>query len=104
MVKLDNGRFATSDSNEFYRKIIIRNKKLKRLLSVHAQQLLIGLIVTTVSFPEERRRAVCSILFGCHTSRDFFFSMGFFFPFFLLGCPLPRFQGGANLARFACLA
>ena len=41
MVKLDNGRFATSDLNELYRKIIIRNKRLKRLLSVHAPSVVI---------------------------------------------------------------
>lgn len=41
MVKLDNGRFATSDLNELYRKIIIRNKRLKRLLSVHAPSIVI---------------------------------------------------------------
>lgn len=41
MVKLDNGRFATSDLNELYRKIIIRNKRLKRLLSVHAPNVVI---------------------------------------------------------------
>nr|AVZ00566.1 DNA-directed RNA polymerase beta' chain [Fucus spiralis] len=41
MVQLDNGRFATSDLNELYRKIIIRNKRLKRLLSVHAPSIVI---------------------------------------------------------------
>nr|YP_009227334.1 rpoC1 [Sargassum thunbergii]AMB49084.1 rpoC1 [Sargassum thunbergii] len=41
MVKLENGRFATSDLNELYRKIIIRNKRLKRLLSVHAPSIVI---------------------------------------------------------------
>ena len=41
MVKLDSGRFATSDLNELYRKIIIRNKRLKRLLSVHAPSIVI---------------------------------------------------------------
>lgn len=42
IVKLDNGRFATSDLNELYRKIIIRNKRLKRLLSVHAPNVVIS--------------------------------------------------------------
>lgn len=42
IVKLDNGRFATSDLNELYRKIIIRNKRLKRLLSVHAPSVVIS--------------------------------------------------------------
>nr|YP_009736273.1 DNA-directed RNA polymerase subunit beta' [Scytosiphon promiscuus]YP_010147458.1 RNA polymerase beta' subunit [Scytosiphon lomentaria]QDM58360.1 DNA-directed RNA polymerase subunit beta' [Scytosiphon promiscuus]QDM58503.1 DNA-directed RNA polymerase subunit beta' [Scytosiphon promiscuus]QQP22287.1 RNA polymerase beta' subunit [Scytosiphon lomentaria]WAM64598.1 RNA polymerase beta' subunit [Scytosiphon lomentaria] len=41
IVKLDNGRFATSDLNELYRKIIIRNKRLKRLLSVHAPSVVV---------------------------------------------------------------
>ena len=41
MVKLDSGRFATSDLNELYRKIILRNKRLGRLLSVHAPNIVI---------------------------------------------------------------
>nr|YP_011007573.1 RNA polymerase beta' subunit [Syringoderma abyssicola]WAM65002.1 RNA polymerase beta' subunit [Syringoderma abyssicola] len=41
MVKLDSGRFATSDLNELYRKIIIRNKRLSRLLSVHAPNMVV---------------------------------------------------------------
>nr|YP_011005100.1 RNA polymerase beta' subunit [Analipus japonicus]WAM61963.1 RNA polymerase beta' subunit [Analipus japonicus] len=43
MVQLQSGRFASSDLNELYRKIIIRNKRLKRLLLVHAP----GIIVMT---------------------------------------------------------
>nr|YP_011007345.1 RNA polymerase beta' subunit [Scytothamnus australis]WAM64774.1 RNA polymerase beta' subunit [Scytothamnus australis] len=41
IVKLDSGRFATSDLNELYRKVIIRNKRLKRLLSVHAPSIVV---------------------------------------------------------------
>ncbi len=33
MVQLDGGRFATSDLNDLYRRIINRNNRLKRLLS-----------------------------------------------------------------------
>ena len=36
MVQLDGGRFATSDLNDLYRRVINRNNRLKRLLdSVH---------------------------------------------------------------------
>ena len=32
LVPLDGGRFATSDLNDLYRRVIIRNNRLKRLL------------------------------------------------------------------------
>ena len=32
MVQLDGGRFATSDLNDLYRRVINRNNRLKRLL------------------------------------------------------------------------
>lgn len=41
MLQLDSGRFATSDLNELYRKIIIRNNRLGRLISVHAPSMII---------------------------------------------------------------
>lgn len=41
IVQLDNGRLATSDLNEFYRKIIIRTQRLNRLLSVQAPSMII---------------------------------------------------------------
>lgn len=41
IVQLDNGRLATSDLNEFYRKIIIRTQRLGRLLSVQAPSMII---------------------------------------------------------------
>ena len=34
MVQLDGGRFATSDLNDLYRRVINRNNRLKRLLSL----------------------------------------------------------------------
>ena len=37
MVQLDGGRFATSDLNDLYRRIINRNNRLKRLLELGAQ-------------------------------------------------------------------
>nr|YP_011007063.1 RNA polymerase beta' subunit [Phaeostrophion irregulare]WAM64350.1 RNA polymerase beta' subunit [Phaeostrophion irregulare] len=42
MVRLENGRFATSDLNELYRKIIIRNNRLGRLLSVRAPRMILN--------------------------------------------------------------
>nr|QWK41793.1 RNA polymerase beta' subunit [Protohalopteris sp.] len=41
MIQMANGRFATSDLNELYRKIIIRNNRLGRLISVHAPNMII---------------------------------------------------------------
>ena len=43
MVQLDGGRFATSDLNDLYRRVINRNNRLKRLLDLgrsrdHRQQ------------------------------------------------------------------
>ena len=36
LVPLDGGRFATSDLNDLYRRVIIRNNRLKRLLEIKA--------------------------------------------------------------------
>ena len=36
LVPLDGGRFATSDLNELYRRVIIRNNRLKRLIEIKA--------------------------------------------------------------------
>ena len=36
MVQLDGGRFATSDLNDLYRRVINRNNRLKRLLDLGA--------------------------------------------------------------------
>ena len=41
MIQLEGGRFATSDLNELYRRIITRNNRLLRLLEVDAPQLII---------------------------------------------------------------
>ena len=41
MVQLESGRFATSDLNELYRRIVIRNNRLLRLLQINAPQLII---------------------------------------------------------------
>ena len=41
MIQLDGGRFATSDLNELYRRIITRNNRLLRLLEVDAPQVVI---------------------------------------------------------------
>ena len=41
MIQLEGGRFATSDLNELYRRIITRNNRLFRLLEIDAPQLII---------------------------------------------------------------
>jgi DNA-directed RNA polymerase subunit beta' len=35
---LDGGRFATSDLNDLYRRVIIRNNRLKRLMEIKAPE------------------------------------------------------------------
>ena len=41
MVQLDGGRFATSDLNDLYRRIINRNNRLKRLLELGATEIIV---------------------------------------------------------------
>ena len=41
MVQLDGGRFATSDLNDLYRRIINRNNRLKRLLELGAPEIIV---------------------------------------------------------------
>ncbi|HLW21666.1 MAG TPA: DNA-directed RNA polymerase subunit beta', partial [Sphaerochaetaceae bacterium] len=41
MVQLDGGRFATSDLNDLYRRVINRNNRLTRLMSLHAPDIII---------------------------------------------------------------
>jgi len=40
MVALDGGRFATSDLNDLYRRVINRNNRLKRLVELHAPEVI----------------------------------------------------------------
>src|SRR5690606_41439919 len=41
LVPLDGGRFATSDLNDLYRRVINRNNRLKRLIELRAPDLII---------------------------------------------------------------
>ena len=41
MVQLDGGRFATSDLNDLYRRIINRNNRLARLMEIHSPEIII---------------------------------------------------------------
>src|SRR3712207_7950885 len=41
MVQLDGGRFATSDLNDLYRRVINRNNRLKKLLSLGAPDIIV---------------------------------------------------------------
>ncbi len=42
MVQLDGGRFATSDLNDLYRRVINRNNRLKRLLDLQAPDIIVN--------------------------------------------------------------
>ena len=41
LVPLDGGRFATSDLNDLYRRVINRNNRLKRLLELSAPDIIV---------------------------------------------------------------
>ena len=41
LVPLDGGRFATSDLNDLYRRVIIRNNRLKRLMDIKAPEVIL---------------------------------------------------------------
>src|SRR3546814_11580805 len=41
LVPLDGGRFATSDLNELYRRVINRNNRLKRLIQLRAPDIIV---------------------------------------------------------------
>ena len=41
LVPLDGGRFATSDLNDLYRRVIIRNNRLKRLIEIQAPEVIL---------------------------------------------------------------
>ena len=41
MIQLDGGRFATSDLNDLYRRVINRNNRLKKLIQLHAPDIII---------------------------------------------------------------
>ena len=41
MIQLDGGRFATSDLNDLYRRVINRNNRLKKLIELNAPQIII---------------------------------------------------------------
>jgi DNA-directed RNA polymerase subunit beta' len=40
MIELENGKFAASDTNELYKKIIIRNNRLNKLINIYAPQII----------------------------------------------------------------
>ena len=41
LVPLDGGRFATSDLNDLYRRVIIRNNRLKKLIEINAPEVIL---------------------------------------------------------------
>ena len=42
MVQLDGGRFASSDLNELYRRVITRNNRLKKMIEIRAPQMMVN--------------------------------------------------------------
>ncbi len=42
MVQLDGGRFATSDLNDLYRRVINRNNRLRRLIDLGAPEIIVN--------------------------------------------------------------
>ncbi len=42
LVPLEGGRFATSDLNDLYRRVIIRNNRLKRLIEIKAPEVILA--------------------------------------------------------------
>src|ERR671929_117937 len=42
LVPLDGGRFATSDLNDLYRRVINRNNRLKKLMDLHAPEIIVN--------------------------------------------------------------
>ena len=42
MVQLDGGRFASSDLNELYRRVINRNNRLKKMIEIHAPEVMLN--------------------------------------------------------------
>ena len=59
MVQLDGGRFATSDLNDLYRRVINRNNRLKRLLELGAPEIIIRnekrMLQEAVDSPDRQR-------------------------------------------------
>jgi len=41
LVPLEGGRFATSDLNDLYRRVIIRNNRLKKLIDIRAPEVIL---------------------------------------------------------------
>ena len=46
LVPLEGGRFATSDLNDLYRRVINRNNRLKRLLELNAPEIIVRRCIT----------------------------------------------------------
>src|SRR5699024_9972388 len=55
MVQLEGGRFATSDLNDLYRRVINRNNRLKRLLDIGAPEIIVRNEKRMLQRSEERR-------------------------------------------------
>ncbi len=60
MVQLDGGRFATSDLNDLYRRIINRNNRLARLLELGAPDIIVRnekrMLQEAVDAPDRQRQ------------------------------------------------
>ena len=64
MVQLDGGRFATSDLNDLYRRVINRNNRLKRLLELGAPDIIVRnekRMLQAVSYTHLTLPTICSV-------------------------------------------
>ncbi len=64
MVQLDGGRFATSDLNDLYRRVINRNNRLKRLLELGAPDIIVRnkeriLQISRRPYRQRQKRQTC---------------------------------------------
>jgi DNA-directed RNA polymerase beta' subunit len=53
LVPLDGGRFATSDLNDLYRRVINRNNRLKRLIELRAPDIILRSAMCPAPLPSQ---------------------------------------------------
>ena len=66
LVPLDGGRFATSDLNDLYRRVIIRNNRLKRLIEIKAPDVILRNMPSRVSRDVSVRTFSVNVLTTLH--------------------------------------
>ena len=71
MVQLDSNRFATSDLNDLYRRVINRNNRLKRLIQLNAPDIILSRrTAKRTSGPSRRNRAEATTPAPTHPLRS----------------------------------